>query len=344
MSEDAADVGEQTRTGLERYLEDLWGTSVSVGDLSFASAGARRRNALFVATRVGEELPLCATIIPIAAMQIMPIEVEASHLQLAEATGMPVPHVVGVSTDESYVGGPFFVCSQVSGETIPRKILRLVDENPGLGQKVVEQLGRSLAQLHSAAPEGAHSQTTGPEPGEDPVLRALERTREQVRNMLQPSPALTLAMCWLDRHRPSPPERLAVVHGDCRNGNISVSTDGLTGVLDWEICHLGDPMEDLGWVCQRMWRFRNDTLEVGGLADRSALRRGYESAGGQWNEGSFHWWKVFGSLRWGLGLHEQARAHLDGSIPSVVMAASGRRVAELEYDLLMLLQSDYISS
>ena len=118
-----------------------------------------------------------------------------------------------------------------------------------------------------------------------------------------------------------------------------VAEDGLRAALDWELTHIGDPMEDLGWLCQRMWRFRNDELEVGGFASRNDLRAGYQAEGGTWNEASFHWWKTLGTLRWGLGLAGQAAAHIDGSVSSIVMAASGRRVAELEYDTLMLLRS-----
>ena len=98
-------------------------------------------------------------------------------------------------------------------------------------------------------------------------------------------------------------------------------------------------MEDLGWIAQRMWRFRNDQLEIGGFASRDDLREGYETGGGSWREESFHWWKTLGTLRWGLGLAKQASAHIDGSVRSIVMAASGRRIAELEYDTLMLLRS-----
>lgn len=331
-------LAEETRVGIARYLADLWGEAVDVGEVSFASAGARRRNALCRARREsGEEIELCATIITVAAMQVLPIEIEASHLQLAEKAGLPVPHVYGVSTDESYLGGPFFVSSQVHGETIPRRILRLARDTPGLGVTVGEQMGEALARLHAASAEEAHAEISRPD-GDDPVGGALERVGRQVSAMLHPSPTLALVHCWLDRNRPPAPERLCVVHGDFRNGNVSIDESGLTGVLDWEICHLGDPVEDLAWVCQRMWRFRNDRLEVGGLAGRDALRRGYERAGGRWNEETFFWWKVFGGLRWAVGLHDQARAHLDGSVPSVIMAASGRRVCELEYDLLRLLE------
>ena len=159
--------------------------------------------------------------------------------------------------------------------------------------------------------------------------------------MLQPSPALTLGWRWLERNRPAPPSRLSVLHGDFRNGNLIIDVNGLVGVLDWETSKCGDPMEDLAWLCVRMWRFRNDDLEVGGFATRRDLRAGYEAAGGTWNEDSFHWWKTLGTWRWGLGLAGQAAAHIDGSVPSIVMAASGRRVAELEYDTLMLLRHAY---
>ena len=69
----------------------------------------------------------------------------------------------------------------------------------------------------------------------------------------------------------------------------------------------------------------------------------HEAAGGHWDEASFHWWKTLGTLRWGMGLAGQAAAHLSGSVRSIVMAASGRRVAELEYDTLMLLRSCFES-
>ncbi len=332
-------VVEQTRKGLADFLAREWGKPVAIESLEVASAGARRRNVLFDAVAGGERTGLVATIVPFAAMQILPIEVETSNLKLAEAAGMPVPHVHGVTSDSSYVGGPFFLTSRVAGETIPRQVLRLVDRTPGLGPELARQCGAALARLHAADPSRAHALV--PRPATDPIDASLVAVKRLLSELLQPSPAFTLCFNWLARNRPPAPGRLAVVHGDFRNGNLIVGEDGLRASLDWEVCHVGDPMEDLGWLCQRMWRFRNDALEVGGFGSKADLRAGYQDVGGRWDEARFQWWKAMGTLRWGLGLAGQAKQHLDGSVPSIVLAASGRRVAELEYDLLMLLRRGF---
>ena len=73
------------------------------------------------------------------------------------------------------------------------------------------------------------------------------------------------------------------MHGDFRLGNLLVGPDGLRAVLDWELASLGDPMEDLGWLCTRAWRWGNDDLAVGGFGTREDLFAAYESAeAGRW--------------------------------------------------------------
>ncbi len=327
---------EATAKGLAAFLTEEWGEAVRAENLQLASAGARRRNVLFDAMRGGEKLELVATIVPNAAMLVMPVALEAANLRFAEAAGMPVPHVHGVCEDASFVGGPFFVTSRVDGETIPRRLLRLVESSPGLAERLTHQCGEALAQLHAA--DVAFADARIARPGADPAEAALVAFERNLRALLQPSPTFALALRWLERNRPPAPLKLVVVHGDFRTGNLIVGPSGLCAALDWEVCHLGDPMEDLGWLCQRMWRFRNDALEVGGFGRREQLAAGYEAAGGRFDAGRFHWWKLQGTARWGVGLADQARAHLDGSVPNIVMAASGRRVAELEWDTLMLLQ------
>ena len=46
-----------------------------------------------------------------------------------------------------------------------------------------------------------------------------------------------------------------VVHGDFRIGNMLYDEHGLTSILDWEGVHVGEPEEDLAWLCTRVWRF-----------------------------------------------------------------------------------------
>ena len=332
---------DQTVKGLAAFLSEEWSTQVEITDVAYASAGARRRNVLFTATRDGEAIPLVATIIHDPGLQIMTIETEAALLQLAEGAGVTVAHVHAVCTDPAFVGGPFFVTTQIPGETIARQVLRLVEATPGLGATVARGIGASFARLHALDPSLAPKDLERPEPGVTSIEAALLLVRTQLDNLLQPSPAFELAYAWLDANQPTPGERLTIAHRDCRNGNIIVGPDGLRAILDWEVAHLGEPMEDLAWVSIRSWRFRNDDLEVGGFASRADLRAGYEEAGGVWDDASFFWWKVHCTLRWGLGLAGQGRAHLEGTFSSIVMAGSGRRVGELEYDVLMLLRNAY---
>ena len=166
----------------------------------------------------------------------------------------------------------------------------------------------------------------------------LVRMREMVNELLQPEPAFSYGLRWLEDHRPDEPARSTIVHGDARNGNLIISERGLVGILDWEGAHIGDPFDDVAWPCTRMWRFGEDELTVGGLARVAVLREGYEAGGGSWDDERFRWWRALGTLRWGLGLAGQAAQHLDGRFRSIVMAGSGRRVSELAYDLLLLVR------
>jgi aminoglycoside phosphotransferase (APT) family kinase protein len=323
--------------GLAAWLGEQWGCPVTVTNLSVSSAGARRGNVLFDAVAEDRTVGLVATILPTSEIMINPITAEAEVRNLAERNGVPTPHIHGVCLDEGYVGGPFFVSDRVEGETVPRRVLRLVHAE-GIGERVVAQLGEALGRLHAVDPALAPEDLVDAG-ADDPTALALLAADTAVGELLQPRPALALGLRWLERNLPGPPPRRTIVHGDARNGNLIVSADGLRAVLDWEGSKRnGDPMEDLAWPALRMWRFREDEREIGGFAGRDPYVAGYEGAGGAFDAERFHWWKVLGTLRWALGLAGQAGAHLDGRFSNIVMAASGRRVPELEWDLLMLLR------
>jgi aminoglycoside phosphotransferase (APT) family kinase protein len=325
--------------GLARFLTDHLGEAVTVAGLTASSAGARRTNVLFDAETPSRMLRLVATILPTAEIQLNPMTAEAGVRALAERHGVPVPHVHAVCTDATVVGGPFFVSDRVDGESVPRRVLRLV-HGRGIGDRVAGQLGEALARLHAIDPADAPEDLLD-DGADNPAEAALAGVDQVVAGLPQPRPALAFGIRWLERHLPPAPPRRTIVHTDARNGNLLVSDAGLEAVLDWEgtVRH-GDPMQDLAWPALRMWRFKEDGREIGGFAGRAPFVAGYERAGGTFDEERFRWWKALGTLRWALGLAEQSAAHLDGRFRSIVMAASGRRVPELEWDLLMLVRPD----
>ncbi|MGK8489721.1 phosphotransferase family protein [Nocardia asiatica] len=317
--------------GLAEFLAVGGEQPVTVSNVEYLSAGARRRNVAFDAVTGSGTRRLVATIVP-SAIELVPVDVEAAVRELARAHGVPVPPVVAVCTDSGCAGGPFVVSERVDGETVPRRVLRLT-EAAGLGERVAEQLGEAMGRLHAVDPATAPDRL--PVAAADPA-RQLTEAAEHVRALLADRPVFALALRWLERHLPSPPSRTALLHTDMRNGNIVVGPDGLRAVLDWEGAQRhGDPMRDVAWPALRMWRFRADEREFGGLAGRAAFVRGYHRGGGDFDEDRFRWWKVMCTLAWGVGLAGQAAAHRDGSVRDIVMAASGRRVSEIEWDLLM---------
>jgi aminoglycoside phosphotransferase (APT) family kinase protein len=113
-------------------------------------------------------------------------------------------------------------------------------------------------------------------------------------------------------------------------------------VLDWELAHLGDPVEDLGWLCVKSWRFGVTDKIVGGFGDVAVLLDAYRANGGRAvSEDDLRYWVVFGTLKWGVICIGQAFTHLNGVVRSVELATLGRRVAEMEWDVLGLLEGGW---
>jgi aminoglycoside phosphotransferase (APT) family kinase protein len=252
------------------------------------------------------------------------MEREAGLLRAAREAGVPVPEVLAASDDAAELGAPWLVMTRLSGETIARRILR--DEvYAGARARLTGQLATGLAALHVRVdPTGL--------PEDDDVLASM---RALLAAATEPHPALELGLRHLEATRPAPVGR-TVVHGDYRLGNVLVDADGLVGVLDWELAHVGDPAEDLGWLCVRSWRF-GSPLPVAGVGSREELLSAYAAAGGAVVDlPTLLWWEAYGTLRWGVICVQQAAAHLSGAVRSVELATIGRRVCEVELDLLDL--------
>ncbi|MGH3761915.1 phosphotransferase family protein [Actinophytocola sp.] len=247
-------------------------------------------------------------------------------LRESAAAGVPVPTVLAWDTGGERLGAPFVLSEFVAGETVPRRILR-APELAAARAGFAGQCGRILARLH-AIPTGGLSWLDS--------VDQLDRVVAWIDGSGEPHPAFELAIDWLRAHRP-PEVAKVLVHGDFRAGNLIVGPDGIRAVLDWELAHLGDPAEDLAWLCLKAWRFRGPGV-VGGMGEPADLLDAYAREGGRCVEPArLFWWQVLGTLKWGAICQRQARVHLGGESRSVELAAIGRRVCETEYDLLRML-------
>jgi aminoglycoside phosphotransferase (APT) family kinase protein len=215
---------------------------------------------------------------------------------------------------------------RVEGETIPRRILR----DPSLRQAragMAKQCGQILGRLHQSDTGNIEGL-----PDDD----QLERYRSILDQLGASSPTFEWAFRHLQSNRPDPSPP-GLVHGDFRLGNLIVTADGVASVLDWELAHLGDPLEDLGWLCTKSWRFGSPD-PVGGVGSYEDLLAGYaETSGRLVSPETLRWWEILGSLKWGIMCLMQASFHFSSERGSVERAAIGRRVAETEWDLLELL-------
>jgi aminoglycoside phosphotransferase (APT) family kinase protein len=293
-------------------LRDLLGDEVT--DLERMVGGASRET---WSLRSGDR-ELVARCDPEGAPRAGAMTREAAILRAAERAGVPVPQVVADADD-------IIVVRRLHGETIARRILR--DEAFATArERLTAQCADALARLHAKV-------TPDEVPGlpvDDDPLATLRATFDGFR---EPHPALELGFLRLARTRPAATGR-TVVHGDFRLGNLMVDADGLAGVLDWELAHVGDPAEDLGWLCVPSWRF-GGPHPVAGVGTRAELLASYAAAGGTAiDEPTLAWWEAFGTLRWGVICMQQAYAHLSGAVRSVELAAIGRRTCEVELDLL----------
>lgn len=307
-------------------LRTLLGADEIVG-LTPLSGGASRLTYAFDAVQGGVRRALIVQLARAGSPGAMGgVVTEGALLQAARAAGVPVAEVVSCSVDPDTLGAAHLVMTRVEGETIARKILR--DEPFAPARSVLAaEFGRAAAAIHAIEVESVPGLV---------VQDNLARFRQVWDDMGQASPAFELAFRWLDANRPASP-RLTVVHGDLRLGNVIVGPEGLRAVLDWELAHVGDPMEDLGWMCVRAWRF-GSALPVAGVGDYEDLFGAYEQASGlPVDRDAVRWWEIMGTLTWGVMCMTQAGSHLVGVMRSHELAAIGRRVCENEYDLLRML-------
>ncbi|WP_252189865.1 MULTISPECIES: phosphotransferase family protein [unclassified Rhodococcus (in: high G+C Gram-positive bacteria)] len=313
--------------GIRAVLNSVCGTVVTVGEPRQLTGGASRQVWAFDAEGPdGRPLPVVLRRDPPGHGDAARMRAEAACLRAAAAAGVPVPTVLASGDSAPGIDAPYLLMNKVEGESFPRTLQRDPAFEAVRGH-LAEDMGYVLGLIHRTPLD-----TLGMLDATDPV----DAIEVLYRDLNDPRPAVEVGLRWLREHRP-PQRPNTLVHGDFRIGNLLVDGTGIRGVLDWELAHLGDPVEDLGWLCVRAWRF-GASAPVAGIGTRDQLLDGYERVTGfRPSASELHWWETFGTLRWLVLSRFQAERHLGGAEKSLELAAIGRRVCESEYDLLDIL-------
>jgi aminoglycoside phosphotransferase (APT) family kinase protein len=309
-----------------------FGSDAGIENVDVPTVGGSNRTVLFdVVEPAGRRrLVLRAETYVAPDSPFLPPALQYRLLERAAAHDVPVPEPVFLLDDDDGLGRGF-VMAHVAGETVPQRILR-GPRFTAVVPQLAGRLGEIAAAIH-AIPVDEVAFLAETADSRDPV--AAQRARYDRYD--EPHPAVELGFRWLETQRYRPARR-TLVHADFRNGNFIVDETGVRAVLDWECAHLGDPMEDLAWLCLRSWRFGRPDRPVGGFGYRPDLYGAYEKATGERPDpAAVRYWEVFGFVRWAVLSIMQGYGHVFEGRSSMVYAATARNTALIEYDLLRTL-------
>jgi aminoglycoside phosphotransferase (APT) family kinase protein len=300
--------------------------SVELTEVRRLSAGASRISWSVDVVVDGTRHPLVVQRERVAGKGRIAVTTEAKLFQVAAAHRVPVPEVVMVEESQDAIGGAYVITTRIDGETLPSRILRLEELSSARGI-FAYQCGQILRAIHSIPTEEFELLSEA-----DPV----ETIEAMLDGTCDPRPAFEIGLRWLRKNRPGRTSR-TLVHGDFRNGNLIVGSEGIRAVLDWELAHIGDPLEDLAWLCLRAWRWGGTGI-VGGIGSFDELCDGYGADHNLLRErAELLWWLVLGTIKWGVICLEQARTHMSGEARSVELAILGRQADEMEYEIMRML-------
>jgi aminoglycoside phosphotransferase (APT) family kinase protein len=305
----------------------------TIHNLQRLTGGANRTTISFDADAKGQRLELVVQLgaevtDPVAGMTPEVNTADQARLMMAaQRAGAPAPRVLAIVEPADKLGEGY-IAERVAGETLGPRIVR--DERFAAARKIMaQQCGEILAAIHRIDPTGV------------PFLMSQDAAahvaahRRIVDYYAFRLPALELALRWAEQNVPQR-QCHTVMHGDFRTGNLITGEEGIRCVLDWELAQTGDPMQDLGWLCIRTWRFGGEA-PVGGFGSREDLYTAYERAGGQAVD-PLHarFWEAFGNIKWAIDcLRLGMRGIEEGSIER---SAIGRRIEEPLWDFFSLIE------
>lgn len=320
------------------YLGRHWNAPVGIEQLSRIPGGASRETWRFDAVVGDERRPLILRRDPGDSLIETERRVEFAALLTAQGK-VPAPEPLILEEGESELGRPFFIMKRVDGGQVPSAFASdpYGAHAAALGAAFFTSLGRLAATPVANTPLGAATLMPAPE---ECWRVALDHWAGVIdADEGHPQPIVRAAIRRLRADAPPPPAQVAVVHGDYRSGNFLHDGAGtLLAVLDWEMAHGGDPLEDLGWAIDPLWSHgdhQTPSARVAGLLPRDEALRCWSAASGlAVDDRALAWWSLFAAVKAQAIWTSAARAWADGGMSDPVLAISGWYTAR-RHDLIL---------
>jgi len=252
-------------------------------------------------------------------------QVEFAAFSAFQNSAVPVPSLVGIEEDGRWLDRRFFVMNEITDCQADGRLFD-TPEYVGLKSVIGTRKWQILGTIAATDPVANGLASALKMPMGEGIWRDQLDYWEGVidEDALSPQPIVRAAIRWLRRNPPRLPGRVGIVHGDYRTGNFLFDAAGtIRAVLDWEMCHLGDPLEDLAWAFNPLWggqSFENP----GRLLPRAEAIRLWERASGLTVDPvAFRWWEVFAGVKGVAIWQSAARAFADGANRDPIQVTAG---------------------
>lgn len=298
---------------------------VTVDGLERISGGASRETYRFrLHWREGEgvrERRLILRRDPPASLIDTERRIEFAAYRAFAGSAVPAPEMLWLEESDGPLDRPFFIAEELCGFQASPQVLFSGAYDPVL-PRLAERKWAILGEIARADPKALGLTDIMEAPALDACWRReLDHWERLIdKDAVEPQPIVRAAIRWLRANPPPPAQKICVVHGDYRTGNFLYDAQGeIHGILDWEMCHLGDPLEDLAWGLNPVWSFGRGELAGGLVPSTLAVAAWTRASGLRADPAALHWWILFNCIK-GQGIWlGSARAWIDGGNRDPIM-------------------------
>lgn len=306
------------------YLSGLWKKPVAVENLARIPGGASRQTYRFDAVMGAERRGLILRRDPVDSLIDTDRRIEYLAYQSFHPLGVPTPEPLVLDEDGGVLERPFFLMSRIDGGAAASPFT--VDAYAPHAAEIGRQFFSILGTIAAADPAPLPISRAARAPMADACWSTeLDHWEQELdKDELHPNPIGRAAIRRLRRHPPPPAQKLSVVHGDYRSGNFMHDGQGrILAILDWEMAHIGDPLEDLAWAIDPLWS-HFDPTRVSGLLPRAEAIALWEAGSGLTADpAALQWWELFNSFKGLVIWISAARSFRDGGGVNPVLGFTG---------------------